>query len=75
MVYATLISLTAITVVFTLFFSATMMFQFVKLCLAYSWIHWAVQKVELFGILRIYAYFQLRKYFVFYYALQVTGCL
>ena len=39
------------------------MFQFARLSLACSWIQQAVQKVDLFGNLRIYAYFQLPEAF------------
>ena len=42
---------------------ATKMFQFARLSLACSWIQQAVQKVDLFGNLRIYAYFQLPEAF------------
>uniref|UniRef100_J3L0N6 Uncharacterized protein n=1 Tax=Oryza brachyantha TaxID=4533 RepID=J3L0N6_ORYBR len=48
---------------FVMGWTATKMFQFARLSLAYSWIQQAVQKVDLFGNLRIYAYFQLPEAF------------
>lgn len=48
----------------------TKMFQFAGLSLACSWIQQLVQKLDLFGNLQIYAYFQLPEAFITCYTLE-----